>query len=580
MKRAVTAVAFSERSKSIRDLLIPKLQSSSTLDLAKLLDGSFNLELDEKIEDGKFELQRKNPDGSIEKIENLNSDGASLILRISRAQFEAARRIVYGDVDIDQAQSHLEAENKNDAQVYVESTDRYTGLTSYEENINDALVNVKAYLKRASGRVTGMFSRVLKLIFGNLGFKGDDYFKDVAGVLDDPLFTRKFARFHSISKADGKEAGAKYLEEAFKNDKDKNGNSTTEAKQNVAKVASTVLNVFNNIPKFVLDFAPVVFCIQNVTMPWIAKFSPEGGFRNFCRFMRAANPFLEEFCFGAMGLFKYEISGVQRNLSALDSTSAPSKEIEDSKIECETSTIKVTDLRSRDEFYLGETVEEVHQALKRLIGRDSNASALILKGIFKAKGYKDYNDFAEKIIKQKGFITNLYECLKKAKESNGQMTIEEAIDEVFKDTPTQDLKRERIVANFILTADNVACTMPDSLLKTAPKRFGDFYSWAYLFTPILCTVVGEKGFFGKLINILADINPFLNDLFFDLLATFQEELVGIREKGGHIKELMPDFDKIGFGKAFYKVAGVFQSGWNAIRKIGGGGSVETGTVTS
>lgn len=435
------------------------------------------------------------------------------VLEISKDKFQEIK-----------AQTNVENQGES---ISHEEKDQLIGLSKHEDSVFGALNNVRHFWHRAYGRRTGLFSWILSW---TLKYAGFDDIEQVDKTLVDPQFVKGFAEY---KKKDSKEEANIALENNFKDNK---------SKQSLAKLALTTLNLFDKLPNWLVSVFPPIFCIQNVAVPFLKKFFfTEGPINIALNAMQIINPWLDEFASTLMGVFKKEINGAKQSLKAASEArndDQPKRIEDDSQI----NSVVITDLGDEKQYKLKGAVDKVNQAFERLLGRKSNISSLVAHVILKCYGFDGYKDFAKKTIEKEGFIQNLNNLLselgKKDNGNNGEVTIfdqgfSEKLIKHFPDT------KERQVAKILLSVISMTNNLSDNFIKNGPRTFGSIYSFQYLFMPIISKLVGHEGLLGKLCGFVAFVNPILNDLLLDPVATFQEEVLGVRKTTEPIKDLFP-----------------------------------------
>lgn len=532
MIRAVKAVLLNDTSKSARVLLEDII---SEQDKAKI--GNVKQVMISDLPDESYRF----------------SGATGEELHLSRVHFKAI-------LDSLQKLNRGQGQNVQEATVpdiVCEQQDRYLDFTPRENQINDTLNNVRHFLHRALGRTTGMFSRVLNWTLKYLGYDmKNDSFSDVENTMKDPSFIREFASLHDAAKDTSAD-----LNKTFNGD---------GKKQKLAGFLSKIINLFDKLPDKVVDKFPLLFCFHNVAIPWLAKIFHEGILGKFFSFMRIINPWIDEFLSATMGVFKHEIKNVKRNIGELRNKPGESVEAsrsQSSSIESkeEIDTISLSGL-TKEQYSLKKIVDKVNSAFERLIGRENNISALVFKGILNTYGFSNYQQFARATVSTDDFILKLHKCLIEASEDKKagetESTLNKKIDEVFHDDPKQCQ-----VAKVLVSIISIAKDMDEKYITSYPRKFGNVYSWQYLFMPLLTVLVGNKGFFGKLFNFIADVNPIINDFCFDPLATFQEEIKGVKAESKSISHLLPEIPKLSWVGAYDRAFSSVRSIWGTIRKF-------------
>ncbi|MBI3591330.1 MAG: hypothetical protein HY094_08160 [Candidatus Melainabacteria bacterium] len=439
-----------------------------------------------------------------------------------------------------------------------EDTDKLVGLTSQEDSMLSALNNIKDFWHRAFGRRTGLFSWVLSWTFKRFGFSE---FEKVEETLNSPSFVQGFAKYYKMAKNESKEKSNAFLGELFKEN---------EPQQKLAKLALKTINIFNKLPEPFVKIFPLIFCIQNVTVPILSKFFfKEGLFSKLLNTLFVVNPWLDEFISSIMGVFQKEIKGTKESLKGYSKTQEdnPNK-IEDSS---PVNSIVLTSL-DKEQYKLKKAVDKVNEAFDRLLGRKNNISSIALNIILRLYGFKDYQDFAERTIKKESFVRNLYKCLEEFSKENQEggtiidKKLSEKVKKYFPDS-TKEQQKEQQVAKIILAVISMTNNLSEKFVKSGPKIFGQIYSFQYLFMPLVSKFLGNKGFIGKLLGFFAIVNPLVNDFCMDPIATFQEEVLSIRKETESIKHLLPQLPKVQIGNPVNYVVKTAKSVWDSVRNF-------------
>lgn len=416
----------------------------------------------------------------------------------------------------------------------LEKTNKFPGLTSYEEQIQESLKSVSDMLGRSYGRRTGMFAWCLMLLLKFYGFEKDNY-KPIEKVLkEDPDFVKQYAKYYSLLQNGEKGKANEYLEGNFNKD---------EKKQSLAKLVCFVMNTCNKLPSKFLFIFPIAFSVQNLLIPLFARVVKTGPVGKLFDFMRLINPWISEFAAEPIGLYKSEIDNVKTTLPKEYKSDAITQaqpvnepaEKDQEKVE----SIKVTNL-TEQEYRLQKIVEKVNSAFERLFGRKTTLSSWLLTGLLwlSPKKYKNYQEFANRFVDNPEFIKKLCSYLIeiKALKERGDISPKEE-SKLFKEKFAN--LEERTIARVAYIAISIANYVPDWLIYKAPKYFGLPYSFQNLFMPIITKFVKEEGFWGKLLGVVRDVNPIINDLIFDPASTFEEEIRSVRQESESIKDLLP-----------------------------------------
>lgn len=404
-----------------------------------------------------------------------------------------------------------------------EKIDHFPNPRNYDEKVHNALKNVRDILSRAYERRTGMFSWALYLMLNYFGFEGDKV-ENIKQTLQDPKFAEDFTKYYSIVKNNGTEEGEKFLNETFKDEK----------AQKLAKLVFTNISICDRVPaKFIQRF-PIIFSIFNLGTPVLLGFMSLFGLKTgtiykFFDCLRIINPWISEFIAEPTAIFKAEINEVKKNIPRVQ------KENEQ-KIEKEiVDSVELKDL-SEEQYKLQKIASRVDSAFERLFGRETTLSSWIVKGLlwwFFNK--KDYRAFAKPIVTDTEFTQKLHSHLQKVKENTSFREEMNLLDNSFKEK-----KEQKLIGGIISLVASIAKSLPDWFINKAPRYFGLPYSFQYLFMPILTKIWGTDTFFGKLLAILRDVNPWINDLLLDPIATFQEEIREVREESQKLPELIPE----------------------------------------
>lgn len=449
-----------------------------------------------------------------------------------------------------------------------EKEDRFLDLLPFEENINGALNNVRYFINRSLGRTTGMFSRVLKAIFGYLGFNisNDSFINEANNNLTSPSFIKKVARHFYLNSVNGGEKSTS-IDGGFQNNDKQKG---------LAWLSLKIINVFNKLnPNFVTLF-PLTFCFANVLTPWLAKLN--GSVGTFFKILRVVNPWIDEFLSTTMGVFKGEILKVKENLKGAQKVIESNDKEEnilshecpgdiESKPSCEVDLIELSPF-SKEQYALKKTVDEVSSGLERLIGKKNNISSVVINILLRSYGFKDYQDFAARTVHKPEFIMKLHECLheakRKVKAGEKDVSLNREVENKFTDF------KEKQVARVALALITLSRGLDEKQITVYPRVFGSFYSWQYLFMPLVTLIIGNKSLIGKSLNLIADINPIINDFCFDPLATFQEEIMTIRKESESISNILPVLPKVSLRQAIDKVLATGKEVWKNIKDFAAG----------
>ena len=476
--------------------------------------------------------------------------GSDNVLEIPLAQFIELKK-----------SNNIAVENKDGAKGYsLEDKVQLLNASSYENSILGVLNNVKNFWRRAFGRKTGMFSWILSWTFQYLGFNDID---DVEKVIKQPSFVQGFAEYYKVAKNKSKEEANDFLKKYFEEDK---------SKQIVAKLALKTIKAFKMLPKWFVGIFPPIFCIQNILVPPLLKFffKEEGKINKVLNVLFIGNPWIDEFVSTTMGVFNKEIKETKSYLKSASEQkeNKPTENEDPSPID----SIVLTDL-NEEQYKLRKALDKVNEGLERLLGRKSNVSSLIVYGALRCYGFKDYQDLANKTIKKEGFVQELHKCLtefeieKKKKNENETTILNRIIDKHFSSADKKEQQKEQQVAKIALAVILMANNLSSGFVDKGPKRFGMFYSFQYLFMPIVSKLIGKESFIGKALELLAVVNPLLNDFCLDPVATFSEEVKAVQKETESIKHLLPQLPKVVTGKPITYIINTAKSIWNSIREF-------------
>ena len=424
-----------------------------------------------------------------------------------------------------QIASKLLPENSHDAeQLSIEKSDRYLGFNKYENKVQDLIKNVSKILERAFGRSTGMLSWVLRwFVLAPMGFTKDNY-EEVKNTLEhDPEFIKKYSEYL-----------LKKEEKIF-----------NEQEKRLVKIIQFTTKTMDKLNKGFVEWFPMVFSIQDMLTPIFARIFNEKPLGKFFDFLRIINPWISEFASEPCAVFNKEIDKHKDEFSTLgndtndlvlnNETKSVQEKLSDADL---VSSIELVNF-SKEEYELHKIVKNVSAAVERLFGKKNNVVSWILNGIV---WYRDRNsnfkDFVnKKYANNSEFIKKLCKYFKEVKDSNQ--------DELALLKERFIGNEEQIVARATSGLITISNTVPEWLMDKGAKYFGIVYSFQNLFLPLFMKMfVSEKGFFGKMLGIFRDITPILNNFVVDPVATFQEEIRGVKEHSKSIKGLLPEPPKL------------------------------------
>lgn len=462
-------------------------------------------------------LDKAKPDKPIELVPLDSGDAGSIEdenkIFLKREEYDAVVKKVANDLE-------------KDKDYFAEPIEQFPEPKNYSQSVHNALTNVSNILSRAFERRTGMMSWVLLLVLKSYGFSKDD-FKPIQELLKDASFIQNFTEYYSKVKSESKSEADKFLKDVFADDK---------KKQRLAKLALLITRSCDTLNNSFIERFPVIFSVQNLAMPILARIFKEGALGRFFDLMRLINPWLSEFLAEPVGIFKAEIQGVKKNLPQVQKTEEEKQAV--SRNGESVDSITISRLNKQD-YKLQKIVEHVNAAFERLLGRKNNIGALIIHGLLKHYKFEGYKAFASDIISKSSFIENLRNHLKDVKKATeeGTNTFRSEYDSIRQ--KFQEGK-EALVGGIASGIISIAKAMPQWFLDKAPRVLGLPYSFQYLFMPILTKIVKEDSLLGKILHFLRDINPWINDLLLDPTATFQEEIRNIRTESEAIPELIPE----------------------------------------
>ena len=196
--------------------------------------------------------------GKLEKGYIVSNDGS--ILTLPKTGFDELLHLT-APANKDGGENHLE-----------EKQDYCVDFTQYENHIYKALNNVRDFFKRALGRTTGMFSRLLKLVIDSVGYRFDKgtlesvFSRIEKDTFNNPTFIRDFSKYFFKSNNISSSATVDIPEPDFQKNK---------LKHNFASFTLKTMNFFSKLPDIVVNYFPLAFCFQNVAVPLLSKNFPD-----------------------------------------------------------------------------------------------------------------------------------------------------------------------------------------------------------------------------------------------------------------------------------------------------------------
>jgi len=506
---------------------------------------------------------------SISEIREINPTGSADNLGESGYKFQEEDGRLVLVVDHGKAVANkvrVEIEKGTERQHFIseqKEKEEMKSLSDDEEASRRLLGKVDDILERMFGRRTSTSSWVLKFVLNKLGLlgKGEDDISHLSKILKDTTFIKHFTKYNLERGSDSYKA-KKELEKALGDDENK------EQKVKLAELASVVLGFCKKVPAPLVTAIPVAFAIQNISMPILANIVKEGPLGKLFDFLRMVNPWVGDFLAEPLGLFKTEILGSKTYLHRLDNTEQAAYPLNNV-----TDSIKVSPL-SDEELRLQRMVGKVNDAFERLFGKGTTLSSWILIGLLKLRSPSKnfgalFKDFAQEYVNNPEFIRELCKHYKdvneQSKKQGGDVSVISE-NKMLRDRFNKS-NEQWFVARIFSGITSIAKNLDKNFIENTTKKFGLFYCTQYLFMPIITKLIGNKSLFGKLLGLVRDINPFINDLIFDPIATFQTEIRGIKKESENVPDLIPEAH-IGKIRALENVVEYGKSLFNTIRKFG------------
>ena len=468
-----------------------------------------------------------------------NGDGASATDGVSYLVGSGLGKKLVGELLKDEEIRPLpeDAPDKSNEPSIIESTGRFVHFSEYETQVQDSIKNVSAVLSRAFGRRTGMSSWALKwFVFERRGFTQDNY-KEIQEVIESPEFIKKYAGYLQLKSKDEVKA-AEFLAAEF--DKREKG---------LVEVVQFTTNTIEKVSTPFAKYFPIVFSIQDVVMPWLARLFKNNPLGKLCDFIRIINPWVGEFVSEPCSIFNIEHAKHKDNYSNIVDRQFNSEPVivDPSKLSPEelVSSVKLVDF-DKDEYRLYQIMQNVNAAVGRLFGRKNNIASWALHGLFMYDGkYKSYDEFANKIVNNPEFIKKLcayFKEIKELKKLNPNLTSADERTLLNKKFASADERIAARVASGLIMASN---SLNQDLIEKGTRRFGIFYSFQSLFLPLAMKLfVDEEKEVGKLLGVYRDFIPLINNFLVDPIATFKEEIINIRKSSNDIKDILPEAPQI------------------------------------
>lgn len=429
-------------------------------------------------------------------------------------------------------------DKENDAYV-IEGTGKFLGLTEYEESVRQTLKTFDDILGRAYNRRTNVSSWILYLTLRYMGFHEDDY-KPIREILTgassddrskkhDPEFITKYAQYLKLKEENEAKAN-EFLATAFEKDKKK------DQKLGLIKLANLFTKGTNKLSTGFIDTFPLVFYVQNLAMPILARLYDKHPIGKLFKFMLVINPWVGDFFSEILANFKDEMKKFKGDFAEAKD---PFKDNEEKPAvpklrKKENGLIEEAEFVSlnKEQHGLKKAIGAVSDTFQRLFGRQNNITSFILNSLlWLTKGLKGYEDYAKKFVNDDKFVKNLSGHLKEVKDSVHNKTKE---PELPKDKFS---KEQGFVARIVLAAVSVANALKEKHIKTISNVFGGIFSVQNLFMPILAMFIKE-GKLGMFIRFVRDVNPWANDLI-DYVANFRKEILDVQSVNQNIPELLP-----------------------------------------
>lgn len=416
------------------------------------------------------------------------------VLRIAMSQSENLVRDIKSELD-------LEQEKTPDEQIYdlEKTSESADSLTSEEKKSQASLEFISDILDRAYNRRTTLTSWILYFMFG----LKDDNFGPVSKILKSSYFARVYTKYKRLAEM-SKSGAENYLKTEFK--KNEEDEVSPEEKQKLIRRASFLIDNYNKLNMSFVRTFPKIFCIQNITMPFLKMLLPKVKLFDF---MVTINPWLYDLISENLGNYVGEIGEIQ----------SVKKETDEKVI----SEIRLTPL-SYEEFSVQKIMRNVHDGLDRVFGKNSTVSSMIANKLLDTKlGYKSFKLFAKEFLedtKKEGFIEKLCIGLKENAENP---------ESQFKINGDKKEKEKYWVAAVISRIIRFARTVTPKWVTEYSNIFGAVFVPLNLTMPLIAKVF-HKGFLGFITHTLIKVFPIANELLFDHFANFRKEILDIQKE--------------------------------------------------
>ena len=363
-------------------------------------------------------------------------------------------------------------------------------LDQEEKKSQASLKVLSELLDRAYNRRTTLTSWVLYLVFKSFGFQNDN-FEPVSNILkEDDNFAKVFTQYRKKLTENNRADADAYLKTIFTEEKEEDKNK----KQNLVKTASFLIESYNKLNIGFAKWFPKIFCIQNITMPFLKWVFPK---IKLFDFMVTLNPWLYEVSEN-LGNYIGEIREIQKI----------EKETNKEKV---ISEINLTPLNS-EELSLQNIIKHINNGLDRIFGKGSTLSSMIINKILEHTPYGGYKAFAEQFTHD-DFVKQLHKGLNR-----------KAPDGEFKDSYIKSFG-----AKVIWGITSFARSIPAEKIKQFSNIFGLIFVPLNLAMPLLAKVF-NKGIMGFVVHSLLKVFPIANELIFDIAANFRKELLDIQKE--------------------------------------------------
>lgn len=450
--------------------------------------------------------------------------------------------------------------NKEGEAYVIDSKGKFLGFTEHEEAVQGTFKTVSDILDRAYNRRTNVSCWALYFTLKYYGFTNDD-FSPIKSILTyDPQkpeqytdFVKKYSHYLKLKESDDKEA-EKYLnEEAFRDDPER------QKKLGLVNLADSIINKSSKLSDGFLNNFPLIFAVQNLAMPVLARLVTGGFWGKLFNTIRLINPWVGDFLAEQVANFKAEIKAVKQGVEEIKNPFTDAVKRKETGDDSELiQEAEFTNL-DKEEHSLKKVTQSVNEVLDRLFGRKTTLSSWIFSGLLWVfTKYKNYKELADDLINKNDVIKNFLSHIKATKSSvEANQKPPELSKEKFTDV------NQRIVLKIFSSVISLANSLTPKFIKNSSNYFGFVFSVQNLFMPILSEFV-NKGKIAGFIHFLRDVNPFLNDLL-DYVANYRKEILDIQKENEKIKGLLPVLRK---DQMFRAATSNLKTLWTSIREFG------------